>query len=142
LLDSGPGLLAGRSDHLLGLLARSIDLFFCCRSRRPNRPYRRHNGAEARRERKNASDEGLPVIEPIPKGRVMPRRLGDLDRDHALPRRLPAEPIPEQRAARFGLGGRDRARGCDRRGQAEPISQRKSFAQILHGFTQQLVFSL
>ena len=26
------------------------------------------------------------MVEPIPKGRVMPRRGGDLDRDHAAPR--------------------------------------------------------
>ena len=51
---------------------------------RGDNPHRRHNGADARCERKSASDEGLPVVDPIPKARGVPRRLRDLDRDHAL----------------------------------------------------------
>ena len=38
------GLLAGRGDNLVGILARGVDLFLAV-DRSPNRPYRRRNGA-------------------------------------------------------------------------------------------------
>jgi hypothetical protein len=58
--NDGLGLLAGRGDLSLG----------------------HADGYDSRCERKTACDQRLPVIEPIPKVRVAPRRLGDLDRDH------------------------------------------------------------
>ena len=47
-------------------LPNERSLRFARRGRGDN-PHRRHNGADARCERKSASDEGLPVVDPIPK---------------------------------------------------------------------------
>ena len=58
------GLLAGHGDNPVGFLARSGDLPV-------GYVARHHDGEDARCERKNASDHGLPVVEKLVHSRVL-----------------------------------------------------------------------